>query len=140
MQYLQHSKWSITYCTTTEQVSVLTETSSSVYVFFFFLFLTTKPFRQHFLNTQAMCGHSVTFPIFLLWPFKSPICSCDLLYRDGPRPLQPSRFPLGPLHFIISAISFVISGHQLLTRHGRLVKQAWLNALCPSISLSCAQW
>lgn len=41
-----------------------------------------------------------------------------LLLHFADRPLHPSPFALGPLHFIMSAILFVISGHWLLTRRG----------------------
>lgn len=55
------------------------------------------------------------------------------------RPRRPILSPLGPLRFIMSAIPFVISGHQLLTRRGGPVKQAWLNTLCPGVLLARAQ-
>lgn len=53
----------------------------------------------------------------------------------------PILSPLGPLRFITPAIPFVISGHQLLTRRGGPVKQAWLNTLRPAVLLAGArQW
>lgn len=54
--------------------------------------------------------------------------------------LQPSFYLFGTQRSIISVIPSVISGHWLLTRRERPVKQVWLNALCPSISLTWRQW
>ena len=123
------------YKRTTGKTSALTETSSVVCAFS--SILATKRFRNQcskntYMHTSYMWAQK-NFSVFLLRPFKSPICS-QILFPLLPRPLQPSPFPPGPLHFIISAIPSVISGHRLLTRRGRPVKQAWLNALCPSIS------
>lgn len=97
-----------------------------------------------FMYYQWLCGNThtvyigqkITPPSVVLRPFKSSQIIFSL-------PLQTSStrspFPLGPLHFIILAIPFVISGHWLLTRRGGPVKQAWLNALCPSVFLTWAQ-
>lgn len=96
---------------------------------------------------QSSYNHWEKLPLLFFSPFPFTWDCANLLFAiassssSPARPRPPILSPLGPLRFIMSAIPFVISGHQLLTRRGGPVKQAWLNTLCPSVLFARArQW
>lgn len=80
------------YCTTRGNVSVVCETSSTAT----FLHPHNKAHAALLSHTQGMCGCSITFPVFLLRVFESPICSCVFfpLTSQTSSAKPPSSWPI----------------------------------------------